>query len=104
MVFAPKPKKPDSKLPKDKRRLSLLNSDFKILESVEAKRLRKIGNRILSPNQYVTGNDRNIHHGISKARNAIWAAMKSKVGCGIADTDLVSAFDFLVMNWAWKVM
>ena len=37
MVFGAKPKKPGSILPKDKRRISLLNSDFKIATGLEAK-------------------------------------------------------------------
>ena len=38
MVFASKPKKSKSIKPKDKRRISLLNCDFKLIEGVEAKR------------------------------------------------------------------
>ena len=49
MVFGSKPKKPRSVNPKDKRRISLLNCDFKLVEGLEAKRFRKIGNRVLSP-------------------------------------------------------
>ena len=29
---------------------------------------------------------------------------QSKVGCGIADTDFVAAFDWLVLSWVWKVL
>jgi hypothetical protein len=87
-------KKLQSINPKDKRRISLLNCDFKLTEGLEARRFRKVGNRVLSPDQYVAGNDRKIHHGIAKARDAIQAAMKTKLGCGIADTDFVAAFDW----------
>ena len=104
MHFGTKPKKPKSIQPKDKRRLSLLNSDFKLVEGLDARRFRKIGNRVLSPNQYVAGKDRNIHHGIAKARDAIQSVMISKLGCGIADTDFVAAFDWLVLGWVWKVL
>ena len=93
MHFGTKPKKPKSIQPKDKRRLSLLNCDFKLVEGLDARRFRKIGNRVLSPNQYVAGKDRNIHHGIAKARDDIQSVMISKLGCGIADTDFVAAFD-----------
>ena len=41
MVFGAKPKKPGSILPKDKRRISLLNSDFKIATGLEARMLKK---------------------------------------------------------------
>ena len=36
------------------------------------------------------------------ARNAIHAA--SKPGCGILDTDLIAAFDFLFMKWVYMVL
>ena len=104
MIFGTKPKKPNSIEPKDKRRISLLNCDFKLLESLYARRFKKISNRLLSKVQYVAGTDRNIHHGISRARDAIFSVSKSKLGCGIADTDFVAAFDWLVLSWVWQVM
>ena len=104
MVFGCKPKKVKSINPKDKRRISLLNCDFKIIEGIEAKRFRRLGNRILSPLQYVAGDNRKIHHGIARARDAVNVAMKNKYGCGIADMDFVAAFDWLVLNWVWKVL
>ena len=104
MVFGSKPKKALSILPKDKRRISLLNCDFKLLEGIQAKRFRHLGNRLLSPLQYVAGRDRKIHHGIARSRDAISSAMKSKLGCGIADMDFIAAFDWLVLSWVWKVL
>ena len=39
------------------------------------------------------------------ARNAIYAAGRpGHAGCGILDTDLVAAFDFLCMDWVFKVL
>ena len=29
---------------------------------------------------------------------------QSKLGCGIADTDFVAAFDWLVLSWVWMVL
>ena len=104
MVFGTKPKKANSLKPGDKRRISLLNSDFKLVEGLDARRFRKITTRCLSPVQYVGGSNRRIHHGIAKARDAIHAAGRSKVGCGIADTDFVAAFDWLVLSWVWQVL
>ena len=104
MVFCPKPRKAKSILTKDKRRLSLLNSDFKVIESVEARRMRKIEQRVLSSNQYVSGKDKNIHHGICKVRNAINEASRTKNGCGIADMDFLAAFDWMVLKWVWMVL
>ena len=38
------------------------------------------------------------------ARDAIQAAGKNKTGCGILDTDLVAAFDWLCMDWVQLVL
>ena len=94
MVFGTKPKKSKSIKPKDKRRISLLNSDFKLVEGLYGKRFRKISSHCLSPVQYVAGQDRKIHHGISRARDAIHAAGLLKTGCGTADTEFVAALDW----------
>ena len=105
MVFGAKPKKPGSILPKDKRRISLLNSDFKIATGLEARMLKKTATHSLSHLQLVAGDDRRIHHGINMARNAIHAASKARHnGCGILDTDLIAAFDYLCLEWAYMVL
>ena len=104
MVFGSKPKKPNSIKPQDKRRISLLNSDFKTASGLEARRLKKTLTHTLSPLQLVAGDDRRIHHGINLARDAIWAASKRGQGCGILDTDLVAGFDFMSLNWCLKVL
>ena len=104
MVFGAKPKKQKSIQPKDKRKISLLNVDFKIMTGIDAKRMRKIMPHTVSPLQLVGGGDRRIHHGIALARDAIHAAGKSHYGCGILDTDLIAAFDWMVMSWVLKVL
>ena len=105
MGFGAKPKKPGSILPKDKRRISLLNSDFKIATGLEARMLKKTATHSLSHLQLVAGDDRRIHHGISMARNAIHAASKARHnGCGILDTDLIAAFNYLCLEWAYMVL
>ena len=71
MVFGTKPKKPNSILPKDKRRISLLNADFKIASGLEARLMKSVATHTLSHLQLVGGEDRRIHHGINLARNAI---------------------------------
>ena len=71
MVFGAKPKKLQSFKPKDKRKLSLLNVDFKVMTGLEAKRHRKIMTHTVSPLQLVAGSDRRIHHGIALARDAM---------------------------------
>ena len=97
MVFGAKPKKHKSLKPKDKRKISLLNVDFKTMTGIHAKRLRKVMPHTVSAHQLVGGGDRRIHHGIALARDAIHAAGHSRLGCGILDTDLIAAFDWMVM-------
>ena len=105
MVFGSKPKKPNSILPKDKRRISLLNCDFKVATGLEAILYKKTATHTLSPLQLVAGEDRRIHHGINFARNAIYAAGKpGHPGCGILDTYLIAAFDWLCLEWVYKVL
>ena len=74
MVFGCKPKKPTSLKPSDKRRISLLNADFKISTGLQAQRFKKPTTHTLSPHQLVSGEDRRIYHGINLARDAINAA------------------------------
>ena len=103
MVFGCKPKKPNSLLPKDKRRISLLNCDFKIASGLEARCLKKTATHSLSHLQLVAGNNRRIHHGINCARNAIYSAGKpGHSGCGILDMDLIAAFDWLCLDWVYR--
>ena len=104
MVFGSKPKKPNSIRPQDKRRISLLNSDFKTASGLDARRLKKTITHTLCPLQLVAGSDRRIHHGINLARDAIWAAGMRGQGCGILDTDLMAGFDYMTLNWCFKVL
>ena len=104
MLCCSKPGKAQSLKPKDKRRLSLLNSDFKVITGLEVGRHRKILNHTLSPEQLAAGDDRRISFGICQARDAIHAAGKSKKGCGLADNDFEAAFDFLCLDWVKLVL
>ena len=104
MVFGSKPKKPQSVKPEDKRRISLLNSDFKLATAIEADKFKDTFTHILSPFQLVAGRDRRIHHGINKARDCIQAVSKSKAGCDLIDIDFIAAFDLTVLDWVYKVM
>ena len=78
MVYGAKPKKLYSLKPSDKRRISLLNSDFKLMTSYAVSRYRISFHRTLSPFQMVAGSDRRIHHMINKARDCIFATSKTK--------------------------
>ena len=74
MVFGTKPKNGNSILVNDKRRLSQLNSDFKIITGIENYRFKSTATHTLSSCQLAVGTDRRIHHGINTARDAIAAA------------------------------
>ena len=104
MIFSSKPNKLSSFKPKDKQRLSILCTDFKIYEGLLARRFRKLSHKIGSPHQYLASNDRIINHGISRARDTITAANRTGMRCGIADQDYVCGFDFLVLKWVWMVL
>ena len=105
MVFGNKPgKKAKSLKISDRRKLSLMNVDFKIATGIEASRLRCTMRRTISPHQLVTGGDRRISHGVALARDAIQASSSLKSGCGILDTDLIAAFCNMTLPWCLLVM
>jgi hypothetical protein len=104
MVFGSKPKKPNSIKPGDKRRISLLNSDYKVLTGLEALWFGDTATHTLSPLQLVAGSDRRIHHGINLARDAIHQVGKSRNGCGLLDLDFMAGFDWLEMGWVYLVL
>ena len=104
MVFGSKPKKPNSIKPGDKRRISLLNSDFKTITGLEAKKFGNTATHTLSPVQLVAGSDQCIHHGINLARDAIHHVSKTKAGCGLLDLDFLAGFDWLDRAWVYLVL
>ena len=100
MVYGNKANKPpNSPDPKHKRRISLLNSDFKIISGIPTNRLKKVATHTLNKNQLAAGDNRRIHHGINKARNAIFMASSCNEGSGILDNDYMAAFDLMVLTW-----
>ena len=105
MVFGNKPgKKAKTLLISDRRKLSLLNLDFKLMTGIEAARVRKTMSRTVFPYQLVTGGDQRISYGVAMARDAIAAAGIDRRACGILDTDLIAAFCNLVTTWCYKVL
>ena len=105
MVFGVKPGKSNSLLPTDLRRISLLNCDFKLITSIVARRFKSTMTHTVSPLQLVAGDDRRIHHGIARARDAIQAASKSGVGCALLNLDFMATFDYQVFNdWVLPVL
>ena len=104
MIFSSKPGKSNSLKPEDKRRLSLLNSDFKVLTGIEVGRYRKVLGHTLCPQQLAEAEEKRISFGICQARDAIYAAGMRRSGCGLADNDFQAAFDFLCLDWVRKVL
>ena len=104
MVFGCKPKKPKSTKPGDKRKISLLNSDFKTITGILNERFKEVATHTLSPCQLAMGSDRRIHHGINQARDAIMAGKHGKGGAGILDNDYQAAFDYMVLLWVLDVL
>ena len=104
MVFANKPKKMASIKIKDKRKISLLNSDFKVLTGIESLRHSKLLDHTVSPRQFAAGKNRKISHAINLARDTVFSASRSKEGAALADLDFEAAFDFLCMEWVELVL
>ena len=80
MVCTSKPGKAQSLKVKDKRRLSLLYADFKVITGLEVGRYSRVLSHTLSPQQLAVGDDRRISFGICPARDAIYAAGMRKDG------------------------
>ena len=103
LVFSPKPGKGASLLPRDKRRLSMLQSDWKVLTGVLAARLRKTEGHTLSQQQYAAGK-RRINHAISQARDTVENVSPNQKGCALVEMDFQGAYDMLSLRWTWKVL
>ena len=95
MLYTTKPGKSSSLKPKDKRRLSMLNSDFKVLTGIDVGRYSRVLTHTLCPQQLAAGDDRRITFGICLARDAVYAAAMRKNSCGLVDRDFEAAFNFL---------
>ena len=105
MVYGCKSNKPaNSTDPNHERRISLLNADFKIISGIYNTRLKGLAGHTLSKAQLAVGSDRRIHHGINKARDAIFMASERNKKCGILDNDYKAAFDYMVLKWVFKVL
>ena len=104
LVYGSKAGKEKSLNPSDKRRISLLNSDFKIMTGIEARRLKAVSAHLLDTDQLVASMDSRLHHGINKVRDAITVLGKRGMGGAIADFDFTAAFDNLCINFCFKVM
>merc|ERR1712173_50407 len=102
LVFSPKINKENSTRIKDKRKLSLLQTDFKILSGILAGRLRKTENHTISRHQYASGSKR-ISEAVCLTRDAIESVKPSQKAC-LFETDYISAFDLMSIDWILKVL
>ena len=104
MLFVHKPKKAMSYKPSDKRHVSLVNSDMKIITGIEAARFQSMTAHTLHSSQLVMGSNKSIIQGINECRDCIQSINRNKGAGGIMDLDSECAFDFLIMGWVFKVL
>merc|ERR1711952_221275 len=102
LVFSPKINKESSTRIKDKRKLSLLQTDFKILTGVLSGRLRKTEQHTISRYQFATGGTR-ISEAVCLTRDAI-ESVKPTQKVVLYETDYVSAYDLMSIDWILKVL
>jgi len=104
IIFANKSNKSDSIKLKDKRKISLINANFKILSGIGNRWHSTILDHTVSDQQFALGKNKNIHHAIAMARDAIRDASKEKKGSAIANLYFMSAFNFICMDWVYLVL
>merc|ERR1712004_616922 len=102
LVFSPKINKEHSTRIKDKRKLSLLQTDFKILSGILAGRLRKTEKHTISRHQFASGSKR-ISQAVCLTRDAI-ESVKPSQKVVLYETDYISAFDLMSIDWILKVL
>ena len=101
--FLSKPKKASSIKLTDKRKISVLCTDFKCLETVLANRLNSAMPQFISESQFAS-KPRKIHQGISAARDVVSFADKENLGMALMALDMKSGFDFLQMDFLYFCM
>merc|ERR1711873_159412 len=102
LVFSPKINKEQSTRIKDKRKLSLLQTDFKVLTGILAGRLRKTEKHTISRHQFASGSKR-ISEAVCLTRDAIESVKPSQKVC-LFETDYISAYDLMSIDWILKVL
>ena len=101
--FLSKPKKANSIKLTDKRKISVLCTDFKCLETVLANRLNSAMPQFISDSQFAS-KPRKIHQGISAARDLVSFAEKESLDMALLALDMKSGFDFLQMDFVYFCM
>ena len=98
--YLSKPKKAKSMKLRDKRKISVLCTDFKCIEKIMANRLKKVMSKFVSASQYAI-KPKKISHATSTARDLINFVSKNKVSMGFMSLDMESAFDNLSMEFVY---
>ena len=98
-----KPKKAKSSKLSDKRKISILCTDFKCLEKIMALRLKKVMSKFVSSSQFAI-KPRKISHAVSAARDVINFATKMKIPMGFMSLDMEAAFDNLSLDYVYMCM
>ena len=102
LVYSPKLGKENSTRIKDKQKLSLLQTDFKILSGILAGRLKKTENHTISRHQFSAGSKK-VSEAVCLTRNAI-ECVKPSERAAVIETDFVSAFNLMTVNWVLMVL
>ena len=95
-----KPKKAKSIKLSDKRKISVLCTDFKCLEKIIAIRLKKVMSKFVSCSQFAI-KPRKISNAISAARDLINYVSKNNIPMGFMSLDMEAAFDNLNMEYVY---
>ena len=98
--FLTKPKKKSSIKLDDKRKISVLCTDYKCLETILANRLNQVMGSFISTSQFAT-KPRIIHQGIAVARDVINYACNKNVNMACVTLDMKSGFDLLQMDFVY---
>ena len=98
--FLTKPKKKSSIKLDDKRKISVLCTDYKCLETILANRLNNVMGSFISSSQYAT-KPRKIYQGVAVARDVINYACNKNVNLACVTLDMKSGFDLLQMDFVY---
>ena len=98
--FLTKPKKKSSIKLDDKRKISVLCTDYKCLETILANRLNTVMESFISTSQYAT-KPRKIHQGVAVARDVVNYASSKNVNIACVTLDMKSGFDLLQMDFVY---
>ena len=100
LMFLGKPKKMNSIKFEDKRKISILCSDFKCIETIMTNRLNVVMQQFISASQYAC-KPKKIQQGLAAARDVVNYASKKKMGMACVALDMKSGFDFLQMEFVY---